>query len=506
VRQIIFILTLIFIFFSFSVNAEELLQKGIEQYRAENFEEALEIFNEAYKRKPSTLLSFYLGLTYKQTGEYKKAKQYFKEALTGIPKINDAYVEFIEVLYFLNELNEAILWIKEAEAQFIIPSKISFLKGMVLSKMGRYDEARKSFERAKFLDPSLAQSADLQIALTYSAEKRPKEAMKILESLIKIEPKTDIATFASEYLNILKTLYKEWGVILSLSYQYDDNVVSKPTEKIGIAAVDEITGKRDSAQLTTLRLSYKPIQSGALFFTGDLSTSTKTYFHSYKYDTILSSITLTPGYNFRRGFITLPLSYSYMWLNEREYMWLLSINPTLTLEVAKGHIGQFSVGYSKRDMLKYFTGFDPNEDRDGNLFGLSAGYFYFFNEGRGILYVRHDYSIDNTEGRNWDSQSRGVSLGAIYPFTEKLSFQIAGEYIWQKYKNIHTLSGTQVSGFPNKPSKRKDKIYSVTAGIIFDITKKLRANMGYYYLRADSNFAVYDYKRNIYTFELNFSF
>jgi long-subunit fatty acid transport protein len=195
-----------------------------------------------------------------------------------------------------------------------------------------------------------------------------------------------------------------------------------------------------------------------------------------------------------------------MWLNEREYMWLLSINPTLTLEVAKGHIGQFSVGYSKRDMLKYFTGFDPNEDRDGNLFGLSAGYFYFFNEGRGILYVRHDYSIDNTEGRNWDSQSRGVSLGAIYPFTEKLSFQIAGEYIWQKYKNIHTLSGTQVSGFPNKPSKRKDKIYSVTAGIIFDITKKLRANMGYYYLRADSNFAVYDYKRNIYTFELNFSF
>ena len=506
-RQIVpnILITLIFIFFSVSVNAEDLLQKGIEQYRAENFEEALDIFKEAYKRQPSTLLSFYLGLTYKQTGQYRKAEKYLKEALKGIPKINDAYPEIIEVLYFLNELNEAMFWIKEAEAQFIMPSKISFLKGLVLSKMARYDEARSSFERAKSLDPALTQAADLQIAMTYTAEKRPKEALKTLESLIKIEPKTDIAEFASDYLNTLKTLYKEWAITLSMAYQYDDNVVSKPTGTIGISAVDEISGKRDSDILTTFKLSYRPIQSGRLFFTGDLSISTKNYFHSYKYDTVLSSITLTPGYNFKNGFITLPLSYSHMWLNEREYMGLLSINPTLTFEITQGHIGQFSAGYSKRDMLKYFTGFDPDEDRDSNSYFIGAGYFYPFKE-KGVLYARYDYTIDDTEGKNWDSQSHRVSLGAIYPLTEKLSFQIAGDHTWQNYKNIHTLSGAGVKGYPDTPSKRKDRLYSVTAGFIFDITKALKTNINYYHLRADSNFAIYDYKRNIYTIELSLSF
>ncbi|MDI6865370.1 MAG: tetratricopeptide repeat protein, partial [Thermodesulfovibrio yellowstonii] len=253
------------IFIPVSLYAEDLFQKGIEQYRQENYEEALEIFKKIYRTQPSTLASFYLGLTYKQIGDYRSAKKYFYNSLTDIPRINDAYLELAEVLYHLGELKEAMQWLTEAEKQFIMPSKILFLEGLVFSKMGRFEEARKAFERAKSIDSALTQVSDLQIALTYSAERKIKEAMKTLEGLIKIEPQTDIAEFASDYLAALKTAIKEWSIYLSLGYQYDDNVVSKPTTLIGVSAVDEISGKRDSAQVANMKLSWKPLLSGNLF-------------------------------------------------------------------------------------------------------------------------------------------------------------------------------------------------------------------------------------------------
>lgn len=493
------------IFISVAQPAENLIQKGIEQYRQENYEEALEIFKEVYRTQPSTLVSFYLGLTYKQTGDYRKSKEYFHRALTGIPRINDAYVEIAEVLYFLSELEEAMKWLIEAEKEFVMPSRVLFLKGLVLSKMGRFDEARKAFERAKSIDPALTQAVDLQIALTYSAERKIKEAMKTLEGLIKIEPGTDIAEFASEYLTALRAVVKEWSISLSLGYQYDDNVVSKPSTLIGVSAVDEISGKRDSAQVTNMRLSWRPLLSGSLFFTGDIGIFTKNYFSSYKFDTTMSTITFTPGINFKKGFITLPLSYSHMWLNEREYMSLFSLTPTVSLQIASGHIVQFSAGYGKREMLKYTAGSDPDEDRDSNQYSISAGYFYPFKE-RGVFYSKYEYMIDDTQGINWDSHSRRVYLGVVYPLTEKLLFQVAGDHTWQNYRNINTYTGRSVKGFPETAEKRRDRIYSLTGGIIFDISKTLRTNLNYYHLRADSNFPIYDYKRNIYTFELSFSF
>ncbi|MEN2985936.1 MAG: tetratricopeptide repeat protein [Thermodesulfovibrionaceae bacterium] len=496
---------ILFILSFASASADELFQRGIEQYKQENYEEALEIFEEIYKRRPSTLVSFYLGLTYKQLLNYNKAKEYFYKSLTDTPKINDAYIEIAEVLYFLGEIEEAMQWLNEAEKEFIMPSKVYFLKGLVFLKLGKLESARKAFERAKSIDPALTQAADLQIAIIYSAERKIKEAMKTLEGLIKVEPKSDIAEFASDYLTALKTAFKEWSITISLAYLYDDNVVSKPTTIIGVSAVDEISGKRDSAQVTNLKVSYRPLLSGEFLLTGDLNIYTKTYFSSYKFDTTVGTITFIPGFNIKKGFITLPVSYSHMWLNEREYMSLFSLTPTLSLQIIQDNIMQLSVGYSKREMLKYMKDADPDEDRDSNQYSVSVGYFCPFRE-NGIFYLRYEYTIDDTQGKNWNSYAHRVSVGLIYPVIKKLSLHIAGEYTHQKYKNINTYTGGSVRGFPDTPTKRKDKLYSLTTGVIFEFSKNIKTTLNYYHLRADSNFPIYDYRRNIYTVELSLTF
>ncbi|MEN2994553.1 MAG: tetratricopeptide repeat protein [Thermodesulfovibrio sp.] len=488
-----------------STSAEELFQKGIEQYKKENYEEALEIFEKIYQTQPSTIVSFYLGLTYKQIGDYKAARDYFYKSLTGIPKINDAYVEIAEVLYHLNQLNEAMKWLAEAEREFIMPSKVLFLKGLVLSKMGKFDEARYSFEKAKSIDPALTQASDLQIALTYSSERKIKEAMKTLEGLIKIEPKTDIAEFASEYLTALKTVFKQWSINFSIAYQYDDNVLSKPATQIGVPAIDEISGKKDSAIVSNFRISYKPILEDSLFFIGELGLYKKNYLSMHRFNTTMGTITFNPGLRIREVFLNFPINYSHMWLYEKEYSSLFSINPTLSFPLYRQHILQIIAGYSKREILRYNEGFDPDEDRDSNQYSFSLGYFFPFNE-KGIVYSRYEYSVDDTQGKNWESQSHKVSLGIIYPVIDRLSIQVASDHTWQNYRNTNTYSGKGVKGFPEKSEKRKDRIYTLSSGLIFEISKTLRMNLNYYHLRADSNFPIYDYKRNIYTVELSFSF
>lgn len=501
---IIFILCL----FAVTVYAEDLFQKGIEQYRAENFEEALEIFKESFKKEPSTIKSFYLGLTYKQIGDYRKAKEYLERALTEKPRINDAYVEIIEILYYLEELGEAKKWLNEAERQEIFPAKIAYLKGLINLKEGKMQEARQNFEKAKSLDKNLTQPAEFQIALTYLTEKKIKEAKQSLEALIQIEPTTDIADFAKEYLTAVEKIkeLKEWKINFTLGYLYDDNVVSKPSSEIGIQAVDAISGKRDSAVVTDFKISYTPQLSSSLYFSANYELYYKNYFKTYEYDMLINSLELIPGINFKNGTITLPVGYNHIWLNEREYMSVLYIKPSLYWQFIPGHVGQLFLGYSKRDLLQYIKGFDPNEDRDSNQYQLGVGYFYPFKEGKGLFYARYEYIYDDTEGRNWESDSHRIFTSLVYPVFEKLNMNISTDYTWQNYKNINTLSGRGINGFPSDPQKRKDKIWNISAGLNYELTKFLNLNLKYTHTTNNSNFTIYDYKRNIYSFELSFQF
>ena len=66
------------------------LEQGIIEYRAENYEEAISIFQKIKQEQPnSSVASFYLGLTYKQTGDYKEGAKQFKDAVNLTPPVLD---------------------------------------------------------------------------------------------------------------------------------------------------------------------------------------------------------------------------------------------------------------------------------------------------------------------------------------------------------------------------------------------------------------------------------
>lgn len=508
--QTIFLSIFSIVIFLDNTNAQEdLIKKGIEQYRAENYEEALEILNEAYRTSPTTTVSYYLGLIYKQIGELSKAKEFFFKTITEKPTINDAYIELAHVLFLLDELEEAKKWLNEAEIKQIMPARSAFIRGLILLKEGKNKESREYFEKAKALDKNLMQAADFQISLSYLSERKIRDSRKFFQSVLESSQETDISELAKDYLSAIEKQikdYKEWRISFTTGYIYDDNIVLKPTGIIGNDSIDKISGKRDSALVNRLKINYNPSFFDNFYFSGNYEFYYKDYFRNNDYNLMIHSVELSPGYNFNSGFVTLPISYHLVWFDDKEYMWLFYLRPNFNLKLISEQIAQLSIGYGKREILKYKDRIDPDEDRDSNQFLLSIGYFYPFKEGKGLFYSKYEYLYDDTDGKNWDSYSHRIKGGISYPVANRLNLNLAADYILQNYRNIHTLSGKGINGFPAYETKRKDRIFKFSTGFIYEISKFLNLNLNYTHTKNDSNFSIYDYKRNVYSIELSFNF
>jgi len=479
------------------LSAQSLIDIGIKEYKAENYEEALEILTKAKSQQSdSSLIAFYLGLTFKQMGNYREATGQFKEALRLSPPANDAYPELIETLYFLNEIKEAKDWMNKAEKEGVKPGRLSYLKGLILLKEREEKGALKAFKKAKELDASLSQASDIQIARIYARQKRFPEAKESLKAVTSVDPASETASFAKEYEDALARSvkkYKPWSVIAGVAYQFDDNVVLKPSRRIPDL---NISGEKDSSIVTTLRFIYTPLLKEPWVFTGQYTSYTNTYFNNHKVNLINQSVSLTPGYNFNRGVFTLPVSFSYLWLREKEYMHLTQTRPTVYLMISPDHIVQLSTGYIRREMLRSPPNHDRNEERDGNIWSLSPGYLRPFKGGKGLFYFHYELLDDKTEGKNWENIGNRFTLGLILPIVEKVSLSLSGDILLQDYRHTHTFYGME----------RSDRIYYGSTGIRWEMLKGLKLNLQYAHTRADSNIDVYEYRRNVVQLGVEYTF
>ena len=500
IKKIVIFLFLLSFVFSYCPDmlraSEDLLEEGIQQYKSEDYEEALDTLIKARKQQPdSSVAAFYIGMTYKQLKDYRLAEKNLREAIQLKPPVKDAYLELADVLYTQDQLNEAEGWALKSEQEGVKPANSVFLRGLILMKRGHTNEAIENFKKAEELDSSLAQPATLQIALAQVEKQDYDEAQQSLRTIEKIDPTSEFSAFAREYdKSLTRTLetYRPWHLSVGVAYQYDDNVVLKPIADI--PGVD-ITGERDSSILATLGVLYSPRLKAPFFINCQYNLYTDTYFHTNSHNLFIQTLSVNPGVNFSNGFVSVPLSYSYVLVHERGYMGVFDVKPAVQIALQPSHILRFSVGYEKRDLFE--AALDKDEDRDGNVFSASAGYIHPFAKGRGIFNLIYEFTDDNTDGRNWDNRGNRISLGLLLPaIVKKTNFILSGDAFLQDYKNTHTVFD----------KKRRDKTYTISANLEREILSGLYLNLQYSYVRADSNIGIYDYDRNIYTAGFEYRF
>ena len=356
-KKIVILLALFFFMLSTWPNllhaSEALLEKGIEQYKSENYEEAVDILVNARKQQPdSSVAAFYLGISYKQLREYRLAEKHLRDSIQLTPPVKDAYLELAEVLFVLDQLNEAEGWALKSEQEGIKTANAVFMRGLILAKRDRTEEAIAAFNKAKGLDKALSQSADFQIAMAQIKKQSFEDARKSFSAIQKIDPTSELASFAKEYeKSLTRTLdmYKPWRFSFGVAYQYDDNVVLKPTTDI--PGVD-ITGERDSSIIATLGVVFSPRLKGPFFLNCQYNLYTDTYFATNSHNLVTHTISVNPGVNFQKGFVSSPVSYSHIWVHGGEYMSVLSLKPAVQFAFNPSNIGRISLGYEKESFSR----------------------------------------------------------------------------------------------------------------------------------------------------------
>jgi len=532
-------------------SAEGFLEKGIKEFKEENYEESIAYFQDARKADPtSSSAAYYLGLTYKIIEDYKSAIPHLKDAVTLTPKIKEALVELIDSLYQTENLKEAKQWVDVGEKEGIQPARIQFLKGMILSKEGKYMDAVAAFEKAKSLDPSMAQAAEFQIASAYTKEGKLKEAKKRFKSTISLDPTTDMATYAKDYEKMVaEKIERErpWRFSIGLNYKYDSNVVAKGSGQI----VDAISGHEGSALNLNLRMGYtfpfsfrEPYNLSlqySLFaeryFSKQYIRADGTTGNLSEYNNMSNIISAIPGYNFEKWSLSFPVNYIYNslqgnkgnsflgelnWWNQTRYLEQYGITPTARFMVTKNSVGEFSFGIAKK---RYFeTPLHPepitsDENRNAVIYNTSLGWSYFFKEGKGLFSLKYTLGKEEADGRNWsiDYENR-FSMTFLYPLVDfinkPIKFLASADAAFTQYKfenatfnmkrrnDTYNLSGGFIyEGFMNNLFKRKEK-----EGFVSELFKNTDLILQYTYIRDKCNISIYDYKRELITLGLEYKF
>lgn len=497
----IVIIPLFFILLTGNAYSESSFDKGMKEFKEENYEEALSYFIQARKEAPnSSIPAYFLGLNYKVMENYKDAVPNLRDAVTLVPHVKEALIELVDALYQTDNLVEAKKWIEVGEKEGIQPARLQFLKGLVLSKEGKNMEAIKAFQKAKELDKNLTQQVEFQIASAYMKEGQYESARDRFKFVTTIDPTTDIGTFARDYEKLLSEKLereKPFRINVGVGYKFDTNVSLKPSSG---AVADIISGKEDSAITSSLRASYTaPFSFNTPYLLSfNYAANMDNYFNLHEFNMLSQSITVVPGYNFKNISFSLPTTFFYSWIhNQVRYMWSASVTPTTKFMVTSNNFAEISAGYLRKSYYDNSYTIPPTgaEIRDGYDYIVGAGWTYFTEE-HGMLSAKYTWTKEHTKGNNWSYNENKFNLSYLYPFKKRFKLQLSGEGAFDHYINDNTVFDM----------KRKDENYTGQAALIYEVNKYFDVMGQFTYIRNRSNIEAFDYRRRIYSLNIELKY
>ncbi len=496
------------------------LDEGINQYREENYEEAIDILEQVRAKDPSSsLAAYYLGMAYKQTLDYDKAAKNFRDAVTLTPKIKEALVELISMLYQTDKLDEAKQWVQYAEKEQVVTGNLLFLKGMILAKENRNREAIEAFEQAQKMDPSLVQSCEFQIGVCYLKEKNLVLAKARFQASIARDPLSDLASFARQYQDYVEQgIYQTRPLRLTLGafVGYDSNIVSKPTEESVAGGITDESGMFLSS---SLRVDYIPQLEGPWLFNAQYALgSTVNSKHTHSHDSLVNTFFVSPGYNFGRFALNINAAYTNALLRTdpdvtsatdsesnpgyKRYQDYTTIGPALRFFIDQANNLEFFVGYDKKE---YYNQKISSAESIKDTAGLRTyvSWIWLFKE-NAFLNLRYEYTRDHADGIWWDNEGNRFTANVSIPlfgedYTKRfggLNLQLTGSAFFQDFDYEQPFQDKDGS---TQNAARQDKSYTGSAGLSWTINRTASVIVQYTRSKVDSNIPAYEYTRNQYS-------
>jgi tetratricopeptide (TPR) repeat protein len=403
----------------------------------------------------------------------------------------------VDVAMQLGKIEEAKKWVGVAEEENVLPAKTAFLKGLILKEEGKNEEAAAAFEKAKSIDPTIAQASDIQIALSYLTDRKLKKAKESFQTAITQDPQSDLAGFARQYLAMVEqriALERPFSFTLGIFGQYDDNMILKPTDE---ALAGNITNEGSGVLNSSFRANYAPSLDGPWLFNAQYTSMSSLHQKNvHTHDSLSNGLSVNPGYNFGKYALNLATRYTHTLVrgpSYKRYSGSFSSGPLLRIAIKDKQLLEFFSGYTNTEYFK--PALAVEEDRDTQGYNTYISWIWLFRNDS-FLNLKYQFRHQDADGQNWDNISNEFSANLAIPLVEKVKLQVSGQITGQNFKNTHTTFMV----------KRKDMTYYFSGGLTWECYKDTTLVAQYSGTRTGSNIGVYDYTRNTYTVGIEYRF
>lgn len=491
------------------------MSKGTLEFSKRRYDKAVELFQEALAARPGDADALnYLGQTQLRLRDYAGAEGTFRTLLEQEQEYERAHLGLGIAQTGLGKYRDALSSLNAAEKISTDNPLTYYFKGLVSQQLSAYDQSQALFSRAMALNPDLTPTVRYYTGIGHYQRGLLEEAQKEFEAAIDAsEPDSDLARSAKELLAQQRSAaqrQRRWDLSMSLSGQYDDNVVLLPLGTQPPGGQTGISQKHDYRSAFYIRGEFRGIQT-ATWTVGATYGFYQTFHHKLStFDVEDHSPSLFIQHQFGLLQTRLQYIYDYVKVGRSPYLIAHAIQPTFTFAEGRNSFTLIQFRYQDKDFQH--GRFSGNSFRDGKNWLAGVTQYIYFADGEGQARIGYTYDTDRTGGgssdiaivgnqshADWAYHAHRLSAGLSFPPIKTVRLSLAFDYYKQQYDNPSSFA---LGGM----TRRSDDIIFFTSTLSRPITDVLSIALEYNYTRDQSNITFFNYARNVFSVTLNARF
>ena len=539
-----------------TTEADVYVAQAILDLDEKKYDDAIRNLQEALKREPDHVEAlYYMGVVHMALRRPEDATRYLTRAQAKSPQ--DTSIAFqLGLAYFAQQRYDAAepLFERVYRSDPTIDG-LGYYVGFIRYRNKNYRGALEAFRRGRTSDPQLQQLTRFYTGLSLAALGLPAQASAEVEQALRLSPGSPLTGPAERLRDTIRTAAqagRRLSASLSLGVLYDDNVTVQPDPTTHEPLVPLLrASKHDSfGETANARFDYTWLR-GALFGwtprEGDSFESSFGYSFFGTYYNDLTSFNVTDHlvngvFSYRTAVrdMAVQLSLSYAWdmlyLREREFLrrntaTLSSVlvekepGPSDTLAEAIRNVGHLTQSFFRFQNKEFFETNPPpptDEFRDADNYTVGILHLLRFAGDKHLLKIGYQADWEDAQGRNYRYFGHRLLAGVQYtldlPPALRTSWNPSPQLRLSYDVDVHLRDyGHKNSLLPTSDPGRKwrqDEEYNNTVRVeapfdgptIFGEATRMSLALTYQNTVADSNLAVFDYTRNVYSLTLTWSY
>ncbi|MBI5376717.1 MAG: tetratricopeptide repeat protein [Candidatus Schekmanbacteria bacterium] len=482
---------------SFAANESEIeFSKGLLAFDESDFAKAAIHIEKGLEGDPKNMdMLVKLGETYIALKEYEEAADALKKALAISPEKPEILYHLGVAHLNLGEYKEASEELEAAGKALPDNGKIVYYKGVIQFRQENFKEAIPTFEKSIELDKSLEMSSKYYIGASYFKLQKYVDSKPYFQFVIDKSPGTKLAETSAKFIDAAderEKAKKPWSLFGNVSWEYDNNVTLQPSDSISGV---KISGKGDWRGVFYLGGEYKVVNTDEFQVSGRYSFYQSIYRQLRHYNITGNQVAANFSYKPVQPLrLNLLYSFNHYDLEWTRYLDSHSIIPGFTFTFSKNSIIQGYFRYQNKDYLQDQGNISFNRDAQNFAWGLSQ--YLFFMDNNGYINLSYSMDKDNARGSDWDYNGNTIGASFLVPLPYKMKGEGSFQYERKIYEHINSIFN----------QRRRDKEYDWSVGLIKELNKNFSVSVKFNKIRDDSSLELYDYDREITSFNFTARF